>query len=205
MSDFEEEVLADAKENSPLGRNGSFVARSMLEFKSRADGRAWGYNDGMLAHWTAADVEEFLLEHTPRKLSQPGDEADDNADCVIAMLEFLDEAGVLEGDTVVTLTRTAESLRSAAARAARDPSRWGPAKALFMQAASEGLDVQDPAALETWMESFNSRPVQERDRILGPSPESVAGVPPKRSGSGGQGGRRSKRKAERAARRRNRR
>jgi len=114
LSDFDEEVLAAVDEDSPLARSGSFVARAMLEFK-------WGYKDGLLAHWTAAEVEEFLLDHAPRKLSQPGDEAEDNPDCVIALLEFFDEVGGLEGDTLGTLIRVTESLRSEAARAARSP------------------------------------------------------------------------------------
>lgn len=201
MADFEAEVLEAQSADSPLGRNGRFIAQSMLDFK-------WGYGDGRLARWTVDDVEEFLLEHAPRKLSQPGEESEDNADCVIALLEFLDDAGVLVGDTVGTLVRVTKSLRSEAARAAQDPSRWGMAKSLFMQAAAEGLDVEDPEAIEGWMESFNSRPREERDRILGPPLEGLAGQSEpagSRQKRGDQQARRRKRKAERAARKRNRR
>jgi hypothetical protein len=199
LDDFEQEVIAGSPEGSALQLSGEFIAGSMLTWK-------WSYDDGRLARWTAAEVEEFLLDYTPRKISLHDDEVDHPVVCAIAFLDFLDDAGVLEGDTPETLARVAASLRDDVAEALRDPSRWGPAKSLMSQAESEGVDFADHAALQAWMDDFNSRPVEERDRVLGPSLGGVEATarPPART-PGARQQRRRRRKGARAARRRNRR
>jgi len=35
---------------------------------------------------------------------------------------------------------------------------------------AESVDISDQAAVSAWMEAFNSRPFEERDRILGELP-----------------------------------
>jgi hypothetical protein len=198
LADFEREVVARSPEGSALRADGEFIAGSMLSWK-------WGYGDGRLSRWTAADVEEFLLDYAPRKISLQDDELDHPIVCAIAFLDFLADAGVLEGDTPETLARIAASLRTDVAEALRDRGRWGPAKALMSQAEAEGVDFADEAALQAWMDDFNSRPFEERDRVLGPSLSGMEGAtrPPARAPRAKQRGRR--RKGARAARRRNRR
>jgi hypothetical protein len=166
----------------------------------------WSYGDGRLDRWVAAEVEEFLLDYVPRKISLHGDEVDHPVVCAIAFLDFLADVGVLEGDTPETLARTAVSLRDEVAEALRDPARWGPAKALMTQAEAEGVDFADGAALQAWTDDFNSRPFEERDHIVGPSLAGMEGAtgPPARAQAAKQQ-RRQRRKGARAARRRNRR
>ena len=48
-----------------------------------------------------------------------------------------------------------------------DSSRYSFGKRLWTEAASEGVSPDDPAAVEAFMERFNSRPRAERDTILG--------------------------------------
>ena len=198
LADFEREVVARSPEGSALRADGEFIAGSMLSWK-------WEYGDGRLSRWTAADVEEFLLDYAPRKISPQDDELDHPIVCAIAFLDFLADAGVLEGDTPETLARIAASLRTDVAEALRDRGRWGPAKALMSQAEAEGVDFADEAALQAWMDDFNSRPFEERDRVLGPSLSGMEGAtrPPARAPRAKHRGRR--RKGARAARRRNRR
>jgi hypothetical protein len=199
LADFEQEVVAHSPEGSALRLGGEFIAGAMLDWK-------WSYGDGRLAHWTAADVEDFLLDFTPRKISLHDDEVDHPIVGAIAFTDFLADAGVLEGDTPETLAWVAASLRADVAEALRDRSRYGPAKALMTQAESEGVDFTDRAALQAWIDDFNSRPFAERDRVLGPSVSAMEGAasPPART-RGARQERRRRRKGARAARRRNRR
>jgi hypothetical protein len=199
LADFEQEVVARSPEGGALRLSGEFIAGLMLSWK-------WSYGDGRLARWTAAEVEDFLLDYVPRKVSLPDDELDHPVVCAIEFLDFLDDAGVLEGDTPETLARFAVSLRVDVADALRDRSRWGPAKALMTQGEAEGVDFAGHAALQAWMDDFNSRPLEERDQILGPSLPGIEGAtrPPART-RGANGQRRQRRKRARAARRRNRR
>ena len=199
LADFDQEVVARSPKESPLRPSGEYIAGSMLTWK-------WSYGDGRLVRWTAAEVEEFLLDYAPRKVSLQGDELDHPIVCAIVFLDFLADVGVLEGDTPETLARVALSLREDVAEALRDRSRWGLAKAVMTQAEAEGVDFADQAALQVWIDDFNSRPFEERDHILGPSlvsMEGAAGPPAWTRGAKEQ--RRRRRKGTRAARRRNRR
>lgn len=204
LEDYDAEMLSREDEDSPLWRSGHFIAGSLLEWK-------WGCGDGRLAHWTVADVEEYLLDHVPRKLSASEEVLEDTADCVTAWLRFLDDAGVLEGDDIEALAETATTLRDQFVAAAQDRSRWGLAKSMAMQAHSEGIDLTQPGALEAWMDDFNGRPPEERNQIIGPPMDrmvAAAGLEPRparTTASGGNQAKQAKRKATRAARKRNRR
>jgi hypothetical protein len=48
-----------------------------------------------------------------------------------------------------------------------DMPRYSFGKRLWTEAASEGMSPDDPAAVEAFMDRFNSRPRGERDTILG--------------------------------------
>lgn len=52
-------------------------------------------------------------------------------------------------------------------RAMQDPSRHGPAGLLVNAMRDEGVDLTDERAVGQWIEAFNSRPLSERDPILG--------------------------------------
>jgi hypothetical protein len=119
LEDFEEHVRAAHREGGPVFRAGDYVAGSMLHWKH-------GYRDGLLCDWTCADVEEYLLDHFPRKLSAEEDLIACVPDCVAAFLGFLDERELLTGDPRPELESACRELRPAFVRAARDRGRWGP-------------------------------------------------------------------------------
>jgi hypothetical protein len=64
---------------------------------------------------------------------------------------------------------------------------------------AEGIEIGDPEAMQAWMDDFNARPFDERDRVLGPTYPAPTPQASKRRPKGG------KRKAQKQARRRNRR
>jgi hypothetical protein len=193
LEEFDECVRAAHGEDGPVFRAGHYVAGSMLHWKH-------GYGDGRLGDWTCADVEEYLLDHYPRKLSADDDLIACTPECVVAFLGFLDERDLLTGDPPAELESACRRLGPRFERAARDRRRWGPAKAITTQMLAEGVDLGDQSAVDTWMDEFNARPRAERDRVL---PSLPRAQPPARRRDGRE--RRTKRKATRTARRRNRR
>ncbi|MGH2983197.1 MAG: SEC-C metal-binding domain-containing protein [Solirubrobacterales bacterium] len=150
-----------------LWRSGAYVAGSMLQWK-------WGYVDGDLAHWTAADVEEFLVDFAPRKLDTDDELIADGPDCVAGFLAFLDAVELLVGDPLAALSSRCDELRGEFAEAARDPGNWGLAKSMVAQMQSEGIDPTDPGALQAWMEDFNSRTWEERHQVVGAAADRMA-------------------------------
>jgi hypothetical protein len=51
-----------------------------------------------------------------------------------------------------------------------DADRFGPAKSLFGQMQSEGVDLTDQDAIQDWIDAFNARPFEERVRRTGKLP-----------------------------------
>ena len=133
----------------------------------------WGYADGDLGHWRRTDVDEFLLEHCPRKVSGPPDVLATIPASVAAFARFLGATGLLApgSDTAPELADRALAQTRAFEDAMQDDSRFGMAKSLFSRM---GLDVDDdlPDAdeLAAAMERFNSLSFEERGAILGDYP-----------------------------------
>lgn len=57
------------------------------------------------------------------------------------------------------------------------PPGDGPAAALVRAMIAEGVDLEDRAAMETWLADFNNRPFAERERLL-PDPLDGVALPP---------------------------
>jgi hypothetical protein len=103
----------------------------------------WGYGDGRLDRWNAADVEEFLLKWCPRKLASPPDLLKGIPDSVGAYVDFLAHEGLLaRGCSPSTVRRACADLGPRFLREMADPANFGMAKSLF-----GGLDDTDPNAL----------------------------------------------------------
>lgn len=138
----------------------------------------WGYAGGDLGRWTVADLDEFLLEWCPRKLSVPAGESASIPIAVAALMAFLnDEALLSPGSSPADdLIRRTVDLTESFVDAMGDPSNFGMAKSLFGAAAADGADLEDPDQLHAWMEEFNARPEEERRRLI---PDSALAAPRK--------------------------
>jgi len=145
-----------------LHRSGEMIGDSLLEWK-------WRYGDGRLGHWTAADIDEYLLGFFPGQMPSEDQLVADAPACVSEFMRFLDHRGQLDGDSAEDLAAHCEALREEFRAAAFDRRRWGISKTFAMQMQAEGMDPSDPEALQRWMADFNSRPFEERDRIIGPA------------------------------------
>jgi len=131
----------------------------------------WGYADGDLGSWQLADLEEFLVEWCPRKVSMPPDEAASIPRSLSAFLSFLAREGLL-GPGSAPLERLHIYLAGIGDRvveAMGDRSRFGMAKSLFAGMADLGPlpDTSDPESLQELMDRFNALPDEMRGDILG--------------------------------------
>ncbi|RKS77484.1 hypothetical protein CLV35_1170 [Motilibacter peucedani] len=151
--------IVDAFEQTPAGDEFSWVARTILELK-------FTYLGGDLTTWSVDDVEQILLDIYPRKVSiEPGDERD-ILDGFAALLQYLEAIGIvgsLDPRLVPGIQRSLHEFTAAMA----DRSRWGMAKSLMAEADDEGVDVQDSAALQAFIDNINARSWEERGRIFG--------------------------------------
>jgi hypothetical protein len=200
LAEFEEHATTHHPPTSAIWHSGDFVASTMLEWKG-------GYGDGYLGRWTAEDVAEFLLEHFPRKVSAAQETLDAVVDCAIAFLGFLDARGSLSGEPLEQLEEACLSLREPFLERVDDPAGWGLAKSMAMQMLTEGIDLDEPGALDAWMQDFNARPRDERDAIVGGAMDRMLGgssPPPPRGGGSRPAKRKAQRKAQRSARKRSR-
>ena len=138
----------------------------------------WGYAGGDLAHWTTADVSEFLLEWCPRKLSVSPEDSATIPIALAAFMGFLADEGLFEprSSPADDLIRTAAGLTDEFAAAMGDPSNFGMAKSLFASSGAHGIDVEDPEQIQAFMDEFNALPEEERRRII---PDTALGAPRK--------------------------
>jgi hypothetical protein len=139
-------------------------------------GFKWGYLDGHLGRWRTADLDELLLELYPRKVVADRELAALTVPAVAGLLEFLDEQGqlVLGSDPLPRLLARLDALRGPFLEALGDASRYGLGTSLFRAMMADGVDLDDEAAVGGWVEAFNARPREERDRVLGPAMAQMA-------------------------------
>ena len=127
LDELERTLLAgrgtDDPAHDPAWRSGDLAAGAMLEFKGR-------YGDGRLGHWTAADVEEFLLRWFPRAVVTDEEVVHDLPECACAFLRFLDERGSLRGDPLPALERACRAAAPTLRATYREVPRSGAAGTL---------------------------------------------------------------------------
>jgi hypothetical protein len=109
-------------------------ARVALDWK-------WGYAGGDLATWTVEDLDEFLLEWCPRKLSMAPEECSDFPASIGMFCTFLAARGLLSAASSppATLYRHCERGTRTFVRKVSDPANFGMAKGLL--AGVGGLDA----------------------------------------------------------------
>ncbi len=164
LADFADSLDELPGPREQLERSGSVVAESLLEWK-------WRFGDGQLGRWNGADVERYLLEFFPAQMPFDEQLIADAPACAIGFLRFLERSERSTGAPADELAELCEALRAEFEAATRDRRRWGISKTFATQMEAEGGDPSDPEALQRWIADFNSRPFEERDRIIGPALE----------------------------------
>ncbi len=117
--------------------------------------------------WSPIVVEQFLLDYLPRKVSLDMSEIRELPRVLRAWVRFaLTKRGLAErwiAETEESVGRWKKDFR----RAMTDQRQFGPAKTIGNAMVADGVDLSDQAAIDRWLESFNARPMSERDELLG--------------------------------------
>lgn len=152
------------------GPETGWVAEQLLSYKR-------DYLDGDLSVWSAADVEQILLELMPRKSSMDAGDIAQVVPTAAAFLRWLTATARVAGD-LEAVAAFVEGLAGRFVEAMHDPANWGMAKTLVTGTGLTSDQLGDPAALQAAMDRFNAMPFADRDRMLGPSTQ--PGLPPVR-------------------------
>jgi hypothetical protein len=126
-----------------------WAAEEMLEFKQGIG--------PLLVDWTADDLSEFLLEYYPARGLTTGAETEALPRRFDSFLAWLASSGRgPKGRLSVARARLAEC-RAAFLAAARDETRFGPAKLVGARIQAEGIDPADEQAVRAFIGRFNER------------------------------------------------
>lgn len=120
--------------------------------------------DGL--RWSPIVIEQFMLDFLPRKVSLSLPQVRELPAVLRAWVRFaltrrgMEERWIAEAEAAVGTNE--KDFRSAVT----DVDALGPAKALANAMLADGVDMLDHAAIDRWVEAFNSRPLPDRDRLL---------------------------------------
>jgi hypothetical protein len=143
------ELAAEDAVSTELGEPGVMAVAELLEWKATRDRR--------LERWRVKDVEAFMLAHAPQQLDSTPELISALPPAVDRYLAWLDGAGRLRGDDLVVLRERVAALAPEYTARATDPASWSPGKALLVEMAHAGVDIDDPEAVEAWMADLNAR------------------------------------------------
>jgi hypothetical protein len=123
------------------------------------------YSDGDPVRWSPVVVELFMVDWLPRKalLEAPIKKVPD------ALRAWVRFAGRRRGLTESLIEETVTAVgrwEREFAKAMKDSTRFGPAKAIVGAMFAEGIDPSDQSAVDTWVRDFNARPEEERRKVL---------------------------------------
>jgi hypothetical protein len=155
--------------------------------------------------WDPDAVEDFLLGTAPRRLLIDPPDVPLVPEAVAVVLEWLATTGRADAALAAESARRAREVGPRFAEAATDPASRGPAARLMEMMLADGVDPNDPAAVQAWVEAWNALPEAERRRRLpldGRPPSHEAGAARARGAVSRERAR--KRRGAREARRRNR-
>jgi hypothetical protein len=123
------------------------------------------YSDGDPLRWSPVVVELFMVDWLPRKalLEAPIKKVPD------ALRAWVRFAGRRRGLTESLIEETVTAVgrwEREFAKAMKESTRVGPAKAIVGAMFAEGIDPSDQSAVDTWVRDFNARPEEERRKVL---------------------------------------
>lgn len=138
----------------------------------------WGYLDGHLTRWTRADLDGVLLELFPAKMIVDDDDLAKVIPETTAYIAFLTDTGLLDAgsDDPQLLRAHLDQLDARFRRRMADKTRYSPGKRFWLAAAAAGVQPDDEPAVTAFIEQFNTRPIAERDAVLGRRAQTSAGT-----------------------------
>src|SRR5437016_8112131 len=133
------------------------TVRLLLDYRAE-------YRDQNLTCWSAEDLSAVLLGLFPAKVMIDDEEVGDVVPAVRTFMEFLGSTGRLAkaSDPLEDLLEKLAEIEEAFEEAMGGPDAFGLAKRMALTMMEDGVDIDDPDALETWIKGFNARPESER-------------------------------------------
>jgi hypothetical protein len=103
------------------------------------------------------DLRELLLQIYPRKITVfDADDTEDTIPAVRDFLAYLAERGEIRQSTARALERELDEVAPRFTEAMMDPANWGMAGSLVHAMAAEGVDLDDQAAVNRWIDRYNA-------------------------------------------------
>jgi hypothetical protein len=115
------------------------------------------YNHGGPLRWSPVVVEIFMLDWLARKISEEPEFFARIPDVLTTWVQYAGRRRAVPAEFVQEAVLAVEQHRTEMLQVVRDPNAWGPAKVLSTAAAEAGVDLSDPAAMEQFLEEYNSR------------------------------------------------
>jgi hypothetical protein len=105
----------------------------------------------------AGDLKELLLRIYPRKITvlDPAS-TEDTVPAVRDFLAYLAERGAMPEGTARGLERELDEIAPRFTEVMMDPSNWGMAGSLVHAMAADGVNLDDQAAVDQWINSYNA-------------------------------------------------
>ena len=148
LADFEQWTAATKRKLSadPVGELETLLQlmRGYLEIDSPAD-------------LSEGDLKDLLLRIYPRKVAVfDSADAETTIPAVRDFLAYLAERGEMPESTARALERELDEIAPRFADVVMDPSNWGMASSLMHAMTADGVDLDDQAAVDRWMEDYNA-------------------------------------------------
>ena len=188
VSDSEREALLDSFLVSPesglvpaTGKNGASRQARSRPASEDAAGQlrmlasyfvdfAADYGAGDPLRWSPIAGEIVLTDWFPRKVVAEDVTASAVPDALRRFTRYAGRRKGLPEESIAETIAAVDEYEKDYLAAMVDTSSYGPAKAIVAAMVAESVDISDQAAVSAWMEAFNARPFEERDRILGEPP-----------------------------------
>lgn len=174
--DLDDEEVSEAVLTALLKRFGEWMeagdrpgaewpVAAMLRFKA-------DYLDGRLGCWRCADLDEILTELFPRKVTADEAGVAEAVPTLRYFFSWMDQTGLLDpgSDAVADLQQTLDRIEPGLPALMLDESRYGLGKTVIAGMLADGLDLDDPDAVQAWVEATS--------RSLREPPASLSSLPP---------------------------
>jgi hypothetical protein len=115
----------------------------------------WDYKGVSLERLRPTRVSDILLDYFPRKITADSDFYESAPAVLTVFFRWLGQTGrVADAES---LCDKVNDVAKEMLACSQDPLNWGPAKSLFMQAKSEGVDVTDDKAMKRYTALYGLR------------------------------------------------
>jgi hypothetical protein len=135
------------------------AAQALLAYQGE-----WRADDPL--RWSPTVVEMCLLDWLPRKTILENEVLEAIPATLRALVRYAGGRRSLPGELVSETLDAVDRFEPEFARAMKSPSSAGSSKNLLLAMQKEGVDMLNQEQVGAWIEGFNARPFEERDRIL---------------------------------------